>query len=281
MSTGPWSDVENDATVADYFEMLVKDVNGSGYSKAEHRRSLMKVVARPEKGIEFKHQNISAVLLGLGQPWITGYKPAANFQTSLIDAVLRRLRKHDGWAVAERAHDNRSDPAARVGEDTRLWIGPPPTFSNQPPQIDIAKMAEIALRYDVAEQDERNRRLGKVGEERVLAHERAALRSAGRRDLADRVRWTSAEDGDGPVYDIASFEADGSPRLVEVKTTNGWERTPFHISRNELAVADAHRNSWHLVRLWNFEREPRAFAIRPPLQGHVELTPTSFLARLK
>ncbi len=30
--------------------------------------------------------------------------------------------------------------------------------------------------------------------------------------------------------------------LIEVKTTNGWERTPFHISRNELAVADENRD---------------------------------------
>jgi hypothetical protein len=46
----------------------------------------------------------------------------------------------------------------------------------------------------------------------------------------------SEEDGDGAGYDIASFAPDGRPRLIEVKTTNGWERTPFHISRNELAV---------------------------------------------
>ena len=33
-----------------------------------------------------------------------------------------------------------------------------------------------------------------------------------------------------------SFEADGRERLIEVKTTNGWERTPFHITRSELEV---------------------------------------------
>ena len=29
------------------------------------------------------------------------------------------------------------------------------------------------------------------------------------------------------------FEPSGKPRLIEVKTTNGWERTPFYISANE------------------------------------------------
>jgi hypothetical protein len=37
-------------------------------------------------------------------------------------------------------------------------------------------------------------------------------------------------------YDIATFAPDGRERLIEVKTTNGRERTHFHICRNELAV---------------------------------------------
>ena len=39
--------------------------------------------------IEFKHQNISAVLKGLGEAWILGNKPADNFQMALVDAVQR------------------------------------------------------------------------------------------------------------------------------------------------------------------------------------------------
>lgn len=139
----------------------------------------------------------------------------------------------------------------------------------------------IARHFNAAERDERNRALGRAGEERVLVHERAVLKGAGRGDLAREVRWVSEEAGDGLGYDIASFEPDGRDRLIEVKTTNGWERTPFHISRNELAVADTNRESWCLFRLYNFAREPRAFEIRPPLERHVQLTPTSFQASLR
>ncbi len=47
---------------------------------------------RPVRGaIEFKHQNISAVLQGLGEDWIPGYKPDFNFQMTLVDAVARWL----------------------------------------------------------------------------------------------------------------------------------------------------------------------------------------------
>ena len=74
------------------------------------------------------------------------------------------------------------------------------------------------------------------------------------------------------------FRDDGLQRLIEVKTTNGWERTPFHITRNELAVAEERRSEWRLFRLWNFSREPKAFELHPPLDAHVSLTATTFQA---
>ncbi len=139
-------------------------------------------------------------------------------------------------------------------------------------------MLHVARKFDVAGRDERNRALGRAGEERVVAHERSALKIAGRDDLARKVRWVSEEDGDGAGYDIASFTPDGQERLIEVKTTNGWERTPFYISRNELAVAEELRSDWCLFRLWNFSREPKAFELYPPLHAHVLLTATAFQA---
>ena len=128
---------------------------------------------------------------------------------------------------------------------------------------------------------ERNRVLGRAGEVRALAHERATLVGAGRRDLAGRVRWVSEEDGDGAGYDIASYAPDGRVRLVEVKTTNGWERTPFYLTRNERAVAEEAPAEWRLLRLWNFARAPRAFELRPPLDRHVMLIATGFEARFR
>jgi hypothetical protein len=284
MGSGDWSDRENDLIVADYFAMLHAEISGSRYAKAEHRRHLKPMLnQRSEGSIEFKHQNISAVLLGLGQPWIDGYKPASRFQGSLVEAVLRWLDSQPGWlspATSQTKTTARHQPGFAEDMPT-LWIGPPPTFSNEPPPIDPAMSAFIARKYDVAERDARNRALGQAGEELILTHERQTLRSSGRRDLAEKVRWVSRDDGDGAGYDIGSFEPDGRPRLIEVKTTNGWERTPFHITRNELAVADLHRSSWELIRVWDFARQPKAFAIHPPLDAHVSLTPTSFLASLQ
>ncbi|MDI7865224.1 DUF3883 domain-containing protein, partial [Rhizobiaceae bacterium n13] len=147
-------------------------------------------------------------------------------------------------------------------------------LQNAPPPAELLQLEAIARRFDVAGRDERNRSLGKAGEERVFHHERAHLQASGRRDLAAKVRWVSQEDGDGAGYDIASFAPNGSPRLIEVKTTNGSERTPFYISRNELEVANARRHEWSLVRLFDFSREVRAFELRPPLEAHVSLMAT-------
>jgi len=267
---GDWSDTENDHIVGNYLDMLSAELAGWRSNKAEHNRALqLELPGRSHKSIEFKHRNISAVMQALNQPWILGYLPAHAFQSRLIDAVLRRLGRHETVSPA---------PAAGFSEALSLFLEPPPAPLNRP-ILDLVRAEALARRFDPAEADARNRELGKRGEALVLDFERHVLRRLGREDLADQVRWTSQEDGDGAGYDIASFTPEGGPRLVEVKTTNGWERSAFHISRNELEVANDNRDSWRLVRVWNFARQPRAFELAPPLDAHVSLTPTSFLAR--
>jgi hypothetical protein len=274
MSNGHWTDEENDLIVANYFAMLVDDPTGRPYSKAEYNRRMQEQIGRSRKSIEFKHQNVSAVLKGLGEDWNPGYRPAFHFQAALVDAVARWLAQNPGWLG--RKPIARPEPGLR--EASLLWVAPPPTLSNQPPPQELEQTLRIARKYDVAARDERNRTLGRAGEERVLEHEHVVLTGAGRNDLARKIRWVSAEDGDGIGYDIASFVPDGRPRLIEVKTTNGWERTPFQITRNELAVAEDKRAEWCLFRLWNFSREPKAFELYPPLDAHVSLTAMTFQA---
>src|SRR5882762_6389485 len=83
-----WSRIEVDATVADYLDMLTQELSGQTYNKTDHRRALRrKLVERSDGAIELKHQNISAVLLALGCPWISGYKPRSNYQNLLFEVV--------------------------------------------------------------------------------------------------------------------------------------------------------------------------------------------------
>ena len=61
--------------------MLTLELNGQQYSKAEHARALVqRLDGRSRASLEFKHCNISAVLLALGYPYIDGYKPRGNYQ---------------------------------------------------------------------------------------------------------------------------------------------------------------------------------------------------------
>lgn len=269
-----WTDAENDVIVAAYFTMLMAELSGKSINKAENNRTVQNATSRSRGSVEFKMANVSAVLVSFGQPFIDGYKPRFNFQMPLAEAVARWIALQGDWTQKLRG---RSDHAMQ--EPPPLFIGTPPTLKNTPPPEELVQMLAVARKFDVAGRDERNRRLGRDGEKVVLHHEKRTLHQAGRSDLAREVIWVSEEEGDGAGYDIRSFTPNGAPRLIEVKTTNGSsERTPFHISRNERAVAEAQTDDWRLVRLYNFVRAPAAFELRPPLEAHVSLTPTSFLA---
>ena len=269
----PWSDDENDLIVADYFQMLIEDIAGRPYSKTEHRNALAGLIPRSPKSIEYKYRNISAVLIGANETSIPGYKPAFNYQGGLCDAVRR-------WFDARETPFASSDyrPQNGFAAPPSIFMTPPPTLRNAPDPDELPKTMAAARFFHAAERDERNRALGEAGKALVYTRERSTLAQQGRPDLAKKVVWTSKVSGDGAGYDIESFEEDGSLRLIEVKTTNGWERSPFHISANEATVAEERRDEWVLFRVFNFARAPGAFELRPPLDAHVALTPTSFRA---
>jgi hypothetical protein len=91
-----WDQQELELIVADYLDMLASELEGKKYRKADHRRNLLpKLNGRTEGSIEFKHQNISAVLRGEGLQWIKGYRPAENFQQALKSVVLDMVGKKD------------------------------------------------------------------------------------------------------------------------------------------------------------------------------------------
>ena len=89
-----WQDDELDAIVSDYFAMLASDLSGQPYVKSRHSQALMAQIGRTHRSVEFKHQNISAVLDELGMPWIPGYKPKRNYQNAIFGAIDRYLTTH-------------------------------------------------------------------------------------------------------------------------------------------------------------------------------------------
>jgi len=63
-----WSRLEVELVVADYFAMLWKELAGQPVDKTAHRKALQpQLNGRSHGSIEFKHQNISAVLINFDQ----------------------------------------------------------------------------------------------------------------------------------------------------------------------------------------------------------------------
>ena len=83
-----WTQLEVDATVAAYFEMLALEARQEPYNKSERNAALRSLLrGRSKASVELKHQNISAVLHGMGLPFIAGYKPRGNSQLLLRKSV--------------------------------------------------------------------------------------------------------------------------------------------------------------------------------------------------
>ena len=265
-----WKDDELYAIVADYFAMLAADLSGQPYVKSHHSQALMARIGRTHRSVEFKHQNISAVLDELGMPWIPGYKPKRNYQNAIFGAIDRYLTAHP--AILQPAATSPPTPAS----PSEIFVAPPALLpaSEKIPE----PLRRLVRKFDPVERDLCNRSLGKAGEEFVVDLERRQLTGADRPDLARKVRWVAAEDGDGAGYDVLSFDATGRERLLEVKTTNGSARTPFFLTRNERDLAGERPQDWRIYRVHLFTKEPRIFTIEPPLEKALNLRPETWRA---
>src|SRR3954465_3628467 len=68
-----WTEQEVGLIVADYFDMLESELLGKSFKTSDHRKALApKLQCRSEGSIEFKHQNVSGILVELGLPYIEG-----------------------------------------------------------------------------------------------------------------------------------------------------------------------------------------------------------------
>lgn len=271
----PWSGIEIEAILTDYFDMLRAEQQSEKYNKAEHNRRLQARIRRGRGAIEFKYCNISAVLSELGMPIIRGFQPRSRYQGALAEAVDAWLTNDPGLheymvgADGSIGHSNTRDDSLRI---------------EQPPELRPTRRTQtdhrVIRKHDPALRDARNRALGEAGEEMVFRAERRRLRQASRDDLADGVRWIAQEEGDGAGFDILSFDLQGEKRLLEVKTTTGPNTTPFYLTENERRVAEKEAERYRLVRLYEFRAAPAAYRLRPPLEEWLRLDPMLYRARL-
>jgi 5-methylcytosine-specific restriction protein A len=92
-----WSDTELAAAVDAYLDMLRYEQNGKPFNKAEINRALRESGAalegRTKASVEYRMQNISAVLKSEKLTTVKGYAPASNVGDHIRVRLLRILKE--------------------------------------------------------------------------------------------------------------------------------------------------------------------------------------------
>lgn len=252
-----WSDKEVELIISDYFGMLQQELNDIKYNKSFHRKRLVSLLNnRSEGSIEFKHQNISAILINLGLPFIKGYKPMSNYQFKLERHLVNYLDNNK--LGLEKDFETFSSlkiqtPIKEINLET-LLINEPISSHLQDRE---PSYKPIKINYLRKEQE--NRILGEQGEKLVIEYERYRLLKAGKNNLADQIEWISKDKGDGTGYDILSRNLNGTDRYLEVKTTKLTKETPIFVTKTEVSFAQHKSKDFYLYRLFNFDSTPGLF----------------------
>jgi len=276
-----WSRAEIEAAVTDYLDMLEQELKGRPVNKSEHNRRLQSVLQVRSRGaIEFKHQNISAILLELGHPYVSGYKPRRNYQVLLRTIVVERLSAVPqlGNTAAE-AVEAPVNTVPSIPNILTILVAPPVATQPRMEYTGVHEASSASGAFvNWLERESRNRSLAAAGEQVALDFERQRLSGAGRRDLVGRIEHVTQTRGDGLGYDILSFEPDGGERLIEVKTTRFGPLTPFFASRNEVRVSEERARTYHVYRLFSFRTQPRMFQLCGSLRANCNLEAVQYAA---
>ncbi len=231
---------------------------------------------RSHGAVERKHQNISAILISLGCPYIDGYKPLGHGQDMLREVIHEQLVSLRPLVEAD---VGASQPPVTVDDVLDIHVKAPDTGLSsvvKEGQYGVGGSSLPAINYLLKEA--LNRSLGDAGEALVMEYERTRLMQAGKDHFARNVEQVSKTRGDQAGYDIHSYEATGHDRFVEVKTTRYGKLTPFYISEGEVRFSGASLDAYHLYRLFNFRKGPKLFILHGDVRQHVRLRAVNYRA---
>jgi len=275
-----WTQIEVEAIVSDYFEMLTKELKGEVYSKTEHNKNLQALISRSRGSIEFKHANISAILIENGHVPIDGYKPRSNYQQLLKEIVLERL--HISTEVDSLTAEIVNKPVINKPKKidfSKILVGVPSEIMKDN-KHQKKPYSRNTRKPNYLEMEARNRSLGLHGEQLIMEYEHRRLWGLGEKSLAEKVEHVSQTQGDYIGYDIHSFDNGGKPRRIEVKTTRLGSLTPFFASKNEVETSSDFEAEYHLYRLFKFEKNPKLFVVQGSLAKNFKLEATNYRVRI-
>lgn len=269
-----WSKTELELIVSSYFEMLSLELKNQPFTKAAYRKRLIPLLNNRSHGsIEFKFQNISAVLIKLGQLNIKGYLPRFNYQKALETEVIEHLSLNPKIQLDFQTFVEKEIKTNQAVDFSKVLVKPPKSNIAAEPEVQYGR---IPIKKNYLELEQKNASLGLLGEAFVFDYEKWHLKNTTSVKLADSVRWVSKEEGDGLGFDILSRNPDGSDKYIEVKTTKLGKETPFFFSRNELSFSDKNANNYHLYRLFDFEQKAKLFQRQGRLSTICHSIPVSY-----
>jgi len=257
LMSNEWSHIEVELIVSDYLDMLSSELNGKPVNKTEHRSRIRPLLNNRSNGsIEFKHQNISAILIKLGLPYINGYKPRWNYQNILEEELIKLIsvKKRSLEQTFFEFADAQPISIPKVDFSRMVDAAPEKNILTEPE----VKYERRPIKVNFLEREQRNSILGLKGEELVLQYERWRLKNEGVGKWIDNIEWISKYD-DSAGFDILSRNRDGSDRFIEVKTTKLNKDTPIFFSKNELEFSFQKKDKYFLYRLFNFNNDPKLF----------------------
>lgn len=176
---------------------------------------------------------------------------------SVYDSIVREV-----WGENHPGH----------GENSSLQKREKPTA--------IAPLSPSAFTHHDIDWEKQHREaqaIGRMGEELVLELEKKKLLNADRSDLAELVQPMP----DGAGYDVASFNIDGSPLNIEVKTTIAGKGASFFITSTERLYSQLNSEAFCLFRLYNLNRTERTaeyFELPGNLDKHLRFDPILYRA---
>jgi hypothetical protein len=200
-----------------------------------HLDFFLRQLGLPWDGLSNIEKNLALARLKVSDSIMAGWSPY-EFMDFLYESFGRPGEKGDGPIPSE-LH-------AYIDSDSDF-----PRLSDVKPEEALALLGvpQVSRSFGHAENgnalgqrlsvEEAGRR-GLHGELVVLEYERERLLRLSRADLAEKVEHTAAK-RPGAGYDVASFNEDGSERLIEVKATVSpvSGETVFMLTRNEYEVA--------------------------------------------
>ncbi|MFH1231816.1 MAG: DUF3883 domain-containing protein [Planctomycetota bacterium] len=174
--------------------------------------------------------------------------------------------------------DDYPDPKKVQAEFIRLEINP--YMENKA----TTSRKKVTKPIDFERENKKNKILGNHGEMIVFLKEKESLEKDNRKDLADRVRLI-AQENVSAGYDILSYELNGDPKYIEVKSTNMdySNSIQFIISAYELKVAQNLDNYYLYIVFKTKSINPKIWKVKDLFRyrtKEISLTPINYRVQI-